>query len=111
MSGRVEGKKALVTGAAGGLGEAIAKMLAREGASVALTDIDEAGARRLAETINAGQAGRAFAYAHDVTSEDAWKTVLERANADLGGLSVLVHNAGIGGALTAIKVDGGLSAQ
>jgi NAD(P)-dependent dehydrogenase (short-subunit alcohol dehydrogenase family) len=53
MSGRVDGKKALITGAAGGLGDAMARMLAREGAKVALCDIDEAAAQRLAEAINA----------------------------------------------------------
>ncbi len=103
MSGRVAGKKAFITGAAGGLGEAIAMMLAREGASVAVTDIDEGRARQVADAINADHAGRAFAYAHDVTSEDAWIATLERASADMGGLSVLVHNAGIGGSLVTIE--------
>ena len=53
MSGRVQGKAALVTGAAQGLGEAIARMLAREGARVALTDVNEAGALAVAASINA----------------------------------------------------------
>lgn len=103
MSGRVAGKKALVTGGAGGLGEAIAAMLAREGAVVAVTDIDEAGAERVADAINARHSGHAFAYRHDVTSEDGWAATLEQANADMGGLSVLVHNAGIGGSLTTVE--------
>jgi NAD(P)-dependent dehydrogenase (short-subunit alcohol dehydrogenase family) len=100
MTGRVQGKKALVTGGAGGLGEAIARMLAREGAKVAVTDVDEAGARRVADAINLDHPGSAFAYRHDVADEAAWIEVLARADADLGGLSVLVHNAGIGGALS-----------
>ena len=65
-TGRVEGKKALITGAAGGLGEAFAWMLVREGAKVALTDIDGARVEALAGAINAEIPGSAFAYAHDV---------------------------------------------
>lgn len=98
--GRVAGKKALITGAAGGLGQAMARLLAREGATLALTDIDLAGAGALAAEINAERPGAAFAYAHDVADEDQWISVLERAAADMGGLSVLINNAGIGGSLT-----------
>lgn len=105
MSGRLAGKRALVTGAGQGLGEAIARMLAREGASVALTDINTAGAEAVAASINADHPGQAFAYAHDVASEDQWIEVLDRAAADLGGLSVLVNNAGIGGPLTFVEQD------
>jgi NAD(P)-dependent dehydrogenase (short-subunit alcohol dehydrogenase family) len=103
MSGRVEGKKALVTGAAGGLGRAICRMLAKEGAKVAVTDLDAAGAHALAAEINVDHPGAAFAYAHDVTEEAAWIDVVDRAAADMGGLSILVHNAGIGGSLTSIE--------
>ena len=99
MSGRLEGKIALITGAAGGLGQAMARRMAEEGAKLALTDIDEAGARALADAINADHPGAAFAYAHDVTDESQWIDVIEQAVADLGGLSVLVNNAGIGGEL------------
>ena len=76
-TGRVAGKTALITGAAGGLGEAMAWMLAREGAKVALTDIDGDRAQTLAGAINAEIAGAAFAYAHDVASEDQWASVLK----------------------------------
>ena len=61
MTGRVEGKKALVTGAAQGLGEAIARMLARQGARVAITDINFELAREVAASINEDYPGRAFA--------------------------------------------------
>jgi NAD(P)-dependent dehydrogenase (short-subunit alcohol dehydrogenase family) len=105
MRGRLAGKKALITGAAGGLGEAMAKMFAREGAIVAVTDLDEAGAQKVAGAINGERAGRALAYAHDVTSEDAWVDVLKRANKDMSGLSVLVHNAGIGGELKFVEAS------
>ena len=59
--GRVEGKTALITGAAGGLGEAMAWMLARQGAKVAVTDVNEKGVRALADAINGEIAGAAFA--------------------------------------------------
>jgi NAD(P)-dependent dehydrogenase (short-subunit alcohol dehydrogenase family) len=95
MSGRVAGKLALVTGAAQGLGEAIARMLAREGARVACTDLNGEGAHRTAEAINSERPGAAFGYAHDVTDEAQWSAVLAQAARDLGGLSVLVNNAGI----------------
>lgn len=102
-SGRVAGKKALITGAAQGLGEAMARMLARQGARVAITDINIDLAREVAASINEDYPGRAFAYAHDVAEEDQWAAVIKQAAADMGGLSVLVHNAGIGGGLKWIE--------
>ena len=99
-SGRLAGKRALITGAAGGLGRAMAWMFVREGARLALTDIDAEGAAALAGEINAEFPDAAFAYAHDVTDEQAWIEVLDKAAGDLGGLSVLVNNAGVGGELT-----------
>lgn len=105
MTGRVEGKKALITGAAGGLGEAMAWMLAREGAKVAVTDIDGPRARALAGAINADHPGAAFAFAHDVADEAQWVSVIEGAVAAMGGLSVLVNNAGVGGPLIFVEAD------
>lgn len=105
MSGRVAGKAALVTGAAQGLGEAIARMLAREGAKVALTDVNAAGARAVADSINADQPGAAFAYGHDVTDEGRWAEVVAEAVSDMGGLSILVNNAGVGGPLSFVEQD------
>ncbi len=96
MAGRVAGKKAFITGGAQGLGAAAAKRLAEEGAKVALADINLEGVRRTAAAIEAAHgAGTAFAYLLDVTREDQWIATLEQANADMGGLSVLVNNAGI----------------
>lgn len=96
MSGRVAGKKALVTGAAQGIGACVALHLAREGAQVLLTDRNEAGARAQAEAIDAEiGAGTAFAIRHDVTQEADWIAAIAAAREWLGGLSVLVNNAGI----------------
>lgn len=95
--GRVSGKMALVTGGAQGLGEAIGRMLAREGAKVTLTDINGAGAEKVAASINAAHgAGTAFAFQQDVTDEARWKEVAQAAHDAMGGLNVLVNNAGIG---------------
>ena len=105
MTGRVSGKTALVTGAAQGLGEAIARMLVREGARVALTDINADGVMATAASINETHPGMAFGYAHDVTDEAAWAEVIERAVSDLGGLSILVNNAGVGGPLSFVEQD------
>ncbi len=97
MSGRVQGKKALITGAAQGLGAAQAMMLARHGAQVLLADINAAGAAAQAEAINAKLgAGTAFSVALDVTQEDQWIATVEAAAELMGGLSVLVNNAGVG---------------
>ena len=97
MSGRVAGKLALVTGAAQGLGAAQAAMLAREGAKVMLADINGDGAAAQADAINAAHgAGTAFSVQLDVTSEASWIAAIAAVERDLGGLSVLVNNAGIG---------------
>ncbi|HAE94778.1 MULTISPECIES: SDR family oxidoreductase [Hyphomonas] len=95
--GRVDGKKAFITGGAQGLGEATARMFAREGAKVTVTDINGAGAEAVAASINEEHgAGTAFAYQHDVTDGDRWQEVLKGAYDAMGGLNVLVNNAGIG---------------
>ena len=97
MAGRVEGKKALITGGAQGLGAAFGRRLAEEGAKVALTDLNHEGAEAVAAEINNRHgAGTAFAFRHDVTDEAQWVEVLAQADAAMGGLSVLVNNAGIG---------------
>jgi NAD(P)-dependent dehydrogenase (short-subunit alcohol dehydrogenase family) len=96
MTARLSGKQALITGAAQGLGAAIAAMLADQGARVALADINDAGAQAQADAINARHgAGTAFAFHLDVTKVDDWAIVAQQAHAAMGGLSVLVNNAGI----------------
>lgn len=94
--GRVDGKMALVTGAAQGLGAAIARKLASEGAKVTLTDINADGAAAQAAEINKDVGdGTAFSFAHDVTQPDQWAQVVADAASAMGGLNVLVNNAGI----------------
>ena len=93
--GRVEGKVAIVTGAAQGLGAAGARLLAREGASVVLTDLQGEAGEAAAQAIRAA-GGRAMFVAHDVCSEDAWRSVVASAFAQFGALHVLVNCAGIG---------------
>jgi NAD(P)-dependent dehydrogenase (short-subunit alcohol dehydrogenase family) len=96
MADRLTGKTALVTGAAQGLGAGIAAALAREGARVLLTDRNAAGAEAAARQIDAELGGgTAFALGHDVTREADWQAAIHAARDRLGGLSVLVNNAGI----------------
>ncbi len=101
LSGRVDGKIALVTGAAGGLGAAIAQRLADEGAKVALTDLDFDAAAEVARQI--GQS--AIAFEHDVTDEKRWQDVLTATAEHFGGLHILVNNAGIGATGTVEQTD------
>src|SRR5690242_18008295 len=96
MGTRVAGKKAIITGAAQGLGAAMARRLAEEGAKVSLADINLDGAKSVAAEINAAHGeGTAFAFPLDVTKEDQWIFALEEADAAMGGISVLINNAGI----------------
>jgi NAD(P)-dependent dehydrogenase (short-subunit alcohol dehydrogenase family) len=94
--GRVSGKRAFITGGAQGLGACFARMLAAEGAKVAVTDVNEQGARNVAASINERRPGAAFAFAHDVTRKEDWERALVGAAEAMGGLDVLVNNAGVG---------------
>ena len=108
MPGRVAGKKAFITGAAQGLGAAMARTLAAEGAKVALADINVAGVRDVAAAIDAEHgAGTAFAFPLDVTREDQWIFALEEADEAMGGISVLVNNAGVsrGGDIESLSLE------
>jgi NAD(P)-dependent dehydrogenase (short-subunit alcohol dehydrogenase family) len=93
---RVAGKKAFITGAAQGLGAAAARRLAEEGAKVALADINLEGVQALAREIDlAWGPGVATAFHLDVAREEQWTFALEEADDAMGGISVLVNNAGI----------------
>jgi 3(or 17)beta-hydroxysteroid dehydrogenase len=93
--GRLAGKVALVTGAASGLGKADAIALAREGARVVITDINEAGGRELEALLNRQNAGCANFMNQDVASEPRWQEVFAATQKKFGGLHVLVNNAGM----------------
>lgn len=90
MPGRLEGKVALITGAASGIGRATALAMAREGASVVVADINVPAGEEVAGLIG----GRALFLALDVTSEDQWAAAIARTVADFGSLTILVNNAG-----------------
>lgn len=91
MTGRVEGKVVIVTGAARGMGAAFARCLVAEGAQVMLTDVLDAAGRETARALG----GNARYLHHDVTREAEWQAVVEATEAAFGPVSVLVNNAGI----------------
>lgn len=91
---RVEGKVAFITGAAGGIGAAATRLLAREGAAVVVADILEEQGRATAAAI--GEAGgRARFIRLDVTSEEGWIQAVKDTIEEFGKLDVLVNNAGV----------------
>jgi NAD(P)-dependent dehydrogenase (short-subunit alcohol dehydrogenase family) len=92
--GQVEGKVAIVTGGAAGIGAACAETLAREGAKVVLTDLDGARGEALAERLRAA-GGQARFLHQDVTDEARWPEVVAETERLFGGLHILVANAGI----------------
>jgi 3(or 17)beta-hydroxysteroid dehydrogenase len=92
--GRLNGKTALITGGARGLGAATCRVFVREGARVVVADVDLAAAEQLADELVAGGA-EAIALALDVTQEDQWEHTLAAAEDALGALDILVNNAGI----------------
>lgn len=91
MAGRLEGKVAVITGAARGMGLATSQLFVREGARVVMTDIlveeGQAAATALGEA--------AFFVRHDVTDESGWRAVADAASARFGGVDVLINNAGV----------------
>ncbi|HLN08053.1 MAG TPA: glucose 1-dehydrogenase [Xanthobacteraceae bacterium] len=93
--GQVQGRIAIVTGGASGIGAACAETLAREGAKVVVTDIDHQRGKDLAATISAA-GGEAIFLPQDVTEEPRWREVVGETEARFGRLDILVSNAGIG---------------
>ncbi|MFN8475339.1 MAG: SDR family NAD(P)-dependent oxidoreductase [Anaerolineae bacterium] len=90
----VSSRVAIVTGAASGIGAGIARVLARAGASVAVADLNAAGAEAVASEIRA-EGGTAIAVAVNVAETGSVDAMVERVVADLGRLDILVNNAGI----------------
>jgi NAD(P)-dependent dehydrogenase (short-subunit alcohol dehydrogenase family) len=99
--GQVDGKIALVTGGASGIGAACVETLAREGASVVISDIDEVRGQGLAQELTAA-GHQAIFLKHDVTEEAGWQQVVGEIERRHGRLDVLVSNAGIGIMCTSI---------
>ena len=92
---QVSGKVAIVTGGASGIGEACAETLAREGASVLITDIDDTLGKGVVERITKA-GGKAHYVRHDVRDEAAWPGIVAEAEKRFGRLDIMVDNAGIG---------------
>jgi NAD(P)-dependent dehydrogenase (short-subunit alcohol dehydrogenase family) len=92
---RLDGRVALVTGAASGIGKATAKRLAEEGAAVLITDINEKAGEATAAGLRDAAAKAAF-HRHDVTSEPDWESACAAAAENFGALDILVNNAGMG---------------
>jgi NAD(P)-dependent dehydrogenase (short-subunit alcohol dehydrogenase family) len=104
---RLRDRAALVTGAARGIGAGIARCLAAEGARVAVVDVDGAEAEKTAAALGGG--GRGFAA--DVADEAAVARVTERVAAELGGIEILVNNAGAGTGRETLGQIGGPSVE
>lgn len=92
---KLQDKVCIVTGSASGIGLAIAKCYVREGAKVAIADLNEIAAEKTAADINATNPGCAMAVAMDVTDEDAVNAGIAAVVAAWGGIDVLVSNAGV----------------
>jgi NAD(P)-dependent dehydrogenase (short-subunit alcohol dehydrogenase family) len=92
---RIEGKVAIVTGAASGIGAACAETLARAGAKVIATDVDRAGGENVVRRIKAAR-GVALFLDQDVTAEERWPQVMAATLERFGRLDIIVANAGIG---------------
>ena len=100
MAGLLEGKVAVITGAAKGIGKAIGEAYAAEGATVVISDIDEGLAKETASRISG-----ASAIACDVRSEEQVKSLVDQTVAQHGGLQIMVPNAGIGRPVPLLGMD------
>lgn len=107
MAGQLEGKVAIITGAASGMGRESAILFAKEGAHVVLADLNAQGGEEAAE--HAGKAGPKCLFQRtDVTSEDDVERLVKRATEEFGKLDILFNNAGVGGAVGPLE---GISAN
>ncbi|ADG15100.1 3-hydroxybutyrate dehydrogenase [Paraburkholderia atlantica] len=94
LNSNLNGKVAVVTGAASGIGKQIALTLSAAGAAVAIADLNQDGANAVAEEIRKG-GGKAIGVAMDVTSEDAVNQGIDKVAEEFGSIDILVSNAGI----------------
>jgi 2-hydroxycyclohexanecarboxyl-CoA dehydrogenase len=99
----LEGKVAVVTGAGSGMGQATAVQLAKDGAAVAIWDLNEAGAKATADMI-AKAGGKAIGLKVDVSSKADVTAATERTRRELGPITILVNNAGISGPVPFLDV-------
>lgn len=95
---RLEGKRTIVTGAGSGIGQAIATRLSEEGARVALADVDEEAAGKVAATLD----GETLVIKADVTSSQEMESLVKQVVETWGGLDVMINNAGVGKAASAV---------
>ncbi|MDR4886258.1 glucose 1-dehydrogenase [Fredinandcohnia sp. QZ13] len=97
--GRLDGKVAIITGAARGMGESHARTFVKEGAKVVLTDINEEAGALIAKELGSN----AMFVKHDVTNSESWREVVEKATSAFGNITVLVNNAGVLGPIAETK--------
>jgi NAD(P)-dependent dehydrogenase (short-subunit alcohol dehydrogenase family) len=102
--GRLEGKVAIITGGASGLGEATARLFAREGASVVLGDIHQQRGEAVVAAIEEAGGKAAFQYT-DVRSAEQVKALVDLAESTFGHVHIMVANAGIGGAASRKQLE------
>ena len=100
MSAELEGKVAIITGAGKGLGQAIAERFGQAGATVVVSDINEAAARKVA-----GNIPGATAHTCDVRDEEQVKGLVDAAVAEHGALHIMVPNAGVGSPMPLLHMD------
>ena len=92
---RVEGKVAIITGAASGLGFAAAQKLLEEGAKVMLSDINEEVINSMSERLSQFSQTQFSTCIHDVTNEDSWIELIDKTEKVFGKINILVNSAGI----------------
>ncbi|MBA28338.1 MAG: 3-oxoacyl-ACP reductase, partial [Hyphomonadaceae bacterium] len=94
LSRSIEGKTALITGAASGMGRATAHLFARQGANVAVTDLKQENVDVVVQEIRDAGFSNVQGWALDVGDKDAIKRVVDETAAHFGGLEILINNAG-----------------